>query len=99
MRDGQLFTFEAVPAGFRYFFTNQDYKSWGAEIEAEYAVTDAFRLRGGLGLLDSRGDTEIAQASRNSTLRTGNRRPCAGNHPWPSDNERPNMSNRVKQNW
>ena len=54
VKDGQLFTYEAVPAGFRYFFTNQDYESWGAEIEADFAVTDALRLRGGLGLLDSR---------------------------------------------
>ncbi len=54
VRDGQLFTFEAVPAGFRYFFTNQDYESWGAEFEAEYAATDALRLRAGLGLLDSK---------------------------------------------
>ncbi|WFE75792.1 TonB-dependent receptor [Roseinatronobacter sp. S2] len=54
VKDGQLFTYEAVPAGFRYFFTNQDYQSWGAELEAEYVATDALILRGGLGLLSSR---------------------------------------------
>lgn len=54
VKDGQLFTFEAVPQGFRYFFTNQDYESHGAEFEAEFAATDALRLRGGIGLLDSK---------------------------------------------
>lgn len=54
VKDGQLFTFEAVLQGYRYFFTNQDYESRGAEFEAEFAATDALRIRGAIGLLDSK---------------------------------------------
>lgn len=49
--DGQLASFDA--ANFVYSFSNQDYFSYGAELEARFHVNEHWSLSGGLGLTKS----------------------------------------------
>ncbi|MGQ3671239.1 TonB-dependent receptor [Xanthobacter sp. TB0136] len=49
--DGQMVSFDA--ANFVYAFSNQDYFSYGAELEARFHVNENWSLSGGLGLTKS----------------------------------------------
>lgn len=51
--DGQMFDFEFRGGQVFYTFTNQNYRSYGLEIDGGFQVSDSFRVRGSLTLLDS----------------------------------------------
>lgn len=54
VKNGQMFDFESRGGVVHYIFTNQDYRSFGLELDGAYQVTEGLRLRGSVTLLNSK---------------------------------------------
>ncbi|MEM1428083.1 MAG: TonB-dependent receptor, partial [Pseudomonadota bacterium] len=53
VKDGQIFDFAFNGPSVEYFFTNQDYNTWGLELEGRFAVTPDLDIWGSVAWLDS----------------------------------------------
>lgn len=65
VKDGQMFDYTFSGPTVFYVFTNQDYNSWGLELDGQAELFSGFKLHGSLSLLDS----ELVNVS--PTTRTG----------------------------
>lgn len=61
IKDGQLSTFD--PVDFQFLFANQDYRSYGLELEAKLALSRHWKLSGGIGVTKA----ELTNVPRNAT--------------------------------
>lgn len=75
VHDGQMYDYAFDGGTLVYFFTNQDYRSYGLEFDGEIQVMDALRLRATLTLLDS--EMENVSATTNTGAKNGNEVPLA----------------------
>lgn len=77
VKDGQMFDFEFREGLVYYTFTNQDYRSYGLELDGAYQATADLQLRASLTLLDS--EMQSVSATTNTGASKGNEVPLTPN--------------------
>jgi len=73
VKKGQMFDYAFSNGQVFYTFTNQDYRSYGIELDGVYQITDALQLRSSLTLLESQ--LRNVSASTNTGAENGNKVP------------------------